>query len=70
MEKREQDMKYSKEYMEYMFGSEFMESKDKGTLKEYQHDCYDHVQQYDMTADGQRYHGWECSKCGKILQTG
>ena len=56
--------------MEYMFGSEFMESKDKGTLKEYRHDCYDHVQQYDMTVDGERYHGWECSKCGELLQTG
>ena len=62
--------KYSKEYMEYMFGADFMTSKDKGSLQEYQHDCYDHVQQYDMTVDNQRYHGWECSKCGKLLQTG
>jgi len=62
--------KYSKEYMEYMFGADFMASKDKGSLQEYQHDCYDNAQYYEFTEDNRRYHGWECSKCGELLQTG
>ena len=70
MEERKQDMKYSKEHMEFMFGADFMASKDKGSLKEYQHDCYDHVHYYDIVEDGVRCKGWECSKCGELLQTG
>ena len=34
------------------------------------HDCMDHAQYYDNTVDGRRYHGWTCSKCDRLIQTG
>ena len=66
--------KNSKEYMEFMFGAEFMASEDKGTIKEYDdHEC-DHCEgneeYYEFYQDGHRYHGYECGICGKLLQTG
>lgn len=33
-------------------------------------DCYDHAVPYEFYADGRRFHGWECGKCGELLQTG
>ena len=63
-------MEYSKEYMEFMFGAEFMASKDKGAIKEYQHSCEENAVYYEFTEDNHRYHGYECGVCGKLLQTG
>ncbi len=58
------------QYMEFMFGAEFMASKDKGTIKEYQHNCDENSEYYEFYEDGHRYHGYECGICGKLLQTG
>ena len=33
-------------------------------------DCYDHAVPYEFYENGHRYHGWECGKCGELLQTG
>ena len=62
--------KNSKEYMEFMFGAEFMASEDKGTIKEYQHSCEENAVYYEFIEDNHRYHGYECGICGKLLQTG
>lgn len=42
----------------------------KELKEECEHDCHDNAQYYEFTEDNQRYHGWECSKCGELLQTG
>lgn len=42
----------------------------KELKEECEHDCHDNAQYYEFTEDNQTYHGWECSKCGELLQTG
>lgn len=39
-------------------------------VEESDHDCYDHAKFYEFTDEDEHYHGWECGKCGKVLQTG
>tara|TARA_E500000178_G_C17030155_1_gene760162 strand:+ start:218 stop:361 length:144 start_codon:yes stop_codon:yes gene_type:complete len=34
------------------------------------HDCFDHAEYYEEYDGDHRYHGWTCSKCGALIQTG
>ena len=36
----------------------------------YEHDCWDHAEYYEFYEEGHRFHGYDCSKCGKFLQSG
>ncbi len=35
-----------------------------------EHDCWDHAEYYEFYEEGHRFHGYDCSKCGKFLQSG
>jgi len=39
-------------------------------LKHTEHDCWDHAEYYEFYEEGHRFHGYDCSKCGKFLQSG
>jgi len=36
----------------------------------HEHDCWDHAEYYEFYEEGHRFHGYDCSKCGKFLQSG
>ena len=44
-------------------------------LREYkknyhEHDCWRYAEYYEFYEEGHRFHGYDCSKCGKFLQSG
>jgi len=39
-------------------------------LKNNEHDCWRYAEYYEFYEEGHRFHGYDCSKCGKFLQSG
>ena len=36
----------------------------------HEHDCWRYAEYYEFYEEGHRFHGYDCSKCGKFLQSG
>ena len=43
---------------------------ERAPKKEEHHDCWDYPSFYEHYEDDHRFHGYECSICGELLQTG
>ncbi len=39
-------------------------------MKYHEHDCWRYAEYYEFYEEGHRFHGYDCSKCGKFLQSG
>ncbi len=49
---------------------EELELDSEEVLKHTEHDCWRYAEYYEFYEEGHRFHGYDCSKCGKFLQSG